>query len=68
MRPLKKKDRSLHQYRGSFNNITIDYVMKHEETRARECSRENCGKREIAVHGALAKHKTNDKDIFKRVH
>ena len=35
--------------------ITMDYVMKYEETRARESSREHYGKRGILFHGALAK-------------
>ena len=46
--------------------ITMDYMMKHEETRDRESSREHCGKRGIVVHSALDKHKDNNNVLFKR--
>ena len=48
--------------------IDMDYMMKYDDTRAREHSREHYVKMRIVIHGALAKHKTNDNTLFKRVH
>ena len=44
----------------------MDYMMKYEETRARESSRENYDKKGIVVHGALSKYKDNNSILFKR--
>ena len=43
--------------------ITMDYVMKHEETQARESSREHHDKRGIVVHGAFAKYKDDNNNV-----
>ena len=45
--------------------VTMDYMMKYEEQRARESSREHYGKGGIVVHGALVKYKQEDGSIFK---
>ena len=37
----------------------MDHMIKHEETRVRESSREHYAKGGIAVHDALVKHKNN---------
>jgi len=38
---------------GGVAVVTIDYMMKYEEARAREASREHYGKRGLVVHGAM---------------
>ena len=53
---------------GDTLTIIMDYMMKWEEQRARESSREHYGKRGISVHGTLIKYKLPDGKIFKRVY
>ena len=55
------------QYTGGALIITTYEMMKHEETRARESSRENYDKRGIVSHVALDKYKDNNNALFKRV-
>ena len=56
------------QYTGGTLVITMDYMMKYEETYARDSSHEHHGKRGIVIHRDLAKCKNNDNDLFKRVY
>ena len=58
----------LAQSKGKNVVITIDYMMKYEETRARESSREHYGKRGIIVHGALLKYQLANGSAFKRIY
>ena len=53
---------------GNTAVMIIDYMMKYEETRARESSREHYGKRGIVVHGAMIKYTKEDGSLFKRVY
>ena len=46
--------------------IIIDYMMKWEEERARESTREHYGKRGIVVHGSLLKYEKTDGTAFKK--
>jgi hypothetical protein len=56
------------QSKGKTVVLTLDYMMKLEEQRARESSREHYGKRGIVVHGALVKYMNSDGSYFKRVY
>ena len=47
--------------------VTIDYMMKYEETRAREAGREHYGKRGLVVHGAMVTYKKDDGSVVKRI-
>ena len=46
--------------------ITMDYMMKYEETLTRESSREHYGKRGVVVHGALDTCKCNNNVLHER--
>ena len=48
--------------------VMIDYMMKWEEQRARQSSREHYGKRGMSVHGGLIKYKLPNGVILKRVY
>lgn len=48
--------------------IIIDYMMKFEEYRQRESSRDHYGKRGLVVHGALIKYKSMEGSIHKRIY
>ena len=52
---------------GGVAVVTIDYMMKYEESRAREASREHYGKRGLVVHGAMVTYKKGDGSIAKRI-
>ena len=54
--------------KGDVAVITMDYMMKWEEERARESSREHYGRRGIVVHGCLLKYKMDDELMYKRVY
>ena len=54
--------------KGEVLVITLDYMMKWEEERARESSREHYGKRGISVHGSLVKYKLDDGSTYKKVY
>ena len=58
----------LSQSKGDIAVITMDYMMKWEEERARESSREHYGKRGIVVHGTLLKYQLEDESEYKRVY
>lgn len=47
--------------------VTIDYMMKYGETRAREAGREHYGKRGLVVHGAMVTYKKDDGSVVKRI-
>ena len=47
--------------------ITIDFMMKFEEKRARESSREHYSKRGLSVHGAMIKYILNTEEVVKRL-
>ena len=47
--------------------VTLDYMMKFGEERARESQREHYVKMGIVIHGSLIKYKRSDGSIFKRV-
>ena len=48
--------------------LTIDFMMKFEESRARESSREHYGKRGMSVHGGLIKYTLSNKKVIKRLY
>ena len=48
------------QAHGNVALLIIDYMMKYEESRFREGSREHYGKRGINVHGAMVEFKDDD--------
>ena len=54
--------------KGDTVTIIIDYMMKWEEERARESTREHYGKRGIVVHGSLLKYEKTDGTAYKKVY
>ena len=52
---------------GDTITVIIDYMMKWEEQRACESSRDHYGKRGVPAHGGLIKYKLPNGRIFKRV-
>ena len=48
--------------------LIMDYMMKFEEFRQRESSRDHYGKRGLVVHGGLVKYKLTDGKEIKRIY
>ena len=54
--------------KGDTATIIKDHMMKWEEERARESTREHYGKRGIVVHGSLLKYAISDRSAYKKVY
>lgn len=58
----------LNKSKGDTVVLTVDFIMKFEENRAHESTREHYGKRGLSVHGGMIKYISDNNKVIKQLY